>query len=364
MTDYYRDIKSYVIPIVEEIQQETNKKIKIVKGFFSNKEFTYNTLLNHDSPDMLLILCSEVGLNMGDYKLISPDYFRDLFNIKNVIFIFGGIYSKENIPASYDNILCPTPYLYWFRLPSTINKPVDYTGFTKRQFMFDALLGTKRLDRIKLFKFLRRMKLLDKCLISIRDTSFCNYSYIISDYDTPELSSLEREEVRLFKKSNWIPTNDNISSMLIEFKNEDNKTIVSPMSCVISPKVYQNSWFSIVTETHISLSLPHFITEKTGKCLFAKRIFVCFSLPFHLKRLKEFGFKTFDGIIDESYDLEIDSNKRFMMLCRLISWLSKQNPIELYKKAEPILEHNFKIMTETGINTTNIKEFILNHSTN
>ena len=36
--------------------------------------------------------------------------------------------------------------------------------------------------------------------------------------------------------------------------------------------------------------------------IFAKRLFVLFAEPFYLKKLKALGYKTFDSIIDESYD--------------------------------------------------------------
>ena len=62
------------------------------------------------------------------------------------------------------------------------------------------------------------------------------------------------------------------------------------------------------------------------------------------KKLKELGFKTFGGFIDESYDVEVDSVKRIAMITREIKRLSDMPIGELhsmYWKMEDILVHNY-----------------------
>jgi hypothetical protein len=208
-------------------------------------------------------------------------------------------------------------------------------------------MGRKRPHRIKLFKFLKQNNLLDKCLISIND-DYAMSSNLIENYISSELIIYENEKVKSIKTKK---------------EKYNNYEIDVTLAQTISPQVYNNSWFSIVSETlftNISDQKYNYITEKTAKCLFAQRIFICFALPNHLKCLRDLGFKTFDGIIDESYDSENDHNKRFEMITNLIKWLLTQDPIKLYKEAEPILMHNFKTFLELDT-TDHLKKFVFSH---
>jgi len=86
---------------------------------------------------------------------------------------------------------------------------------------------------------------------------------------------------------------------------------------------YDDSWFSAVTETEM-LVRPNRITEKVLKPLVNFHPMVVFGNPGSLYRVRDYGFATFDDIVDESYDEESDPRRRFDMayaelvrLCRL-----------------------------------------------
>jgi hypothetical protein len=86
---------------------------------------------------------------------------------------------------------------------------------------------------------------------------------------------------------------------------------------------YDESWFSVVTETEMR-ARPSRITEKILKPLVNFHPLVVFGNPGSLTRVREYGFVTFDDIVDESYDEEMDPRRRFDMayaelvrLCRL-----------------------------------------------
>jgi hypothetical protein len=86
---------------------------------------------------------------------------------------------------------------------------------------------------------------------------------------------------------------------------------------------YDESWFSAVTETEM-LTRPSRITEKVLKPLVNFHPLVCFGNPGSLQRARDYGFVTYDDVIDESYDEEADPRRRFDMayaelarLCRL-----------------------------------------------
>jgi len=74
-------------------------------------------------------------------------------------------------------------------------------------------------------------------------------------------------------------------------------------SMQFNPDLYLNSWVSVITETHAAEE-PHnfFISEKTWKPIYAMHPFMVLGHKGTLSRLHEMGYKTFDGLIDESYD--------------------------------------------------------------
>jgi hypothetical protein len=104
------------------------------------------------------------------------------------------------------------------------------------------------------------------------------------------------------------------------------------------------SYFDITTETYMEGSYKSF-TEKVCKPLMNFQPFVLISFCGSLKMLKELGFKTFDGWINESYDLEPDHVKRLSMAYKEIEKLAKMSKDQIhdwYWQMEEILMHNRK----------------------
>ena len=66
--------------------------------------------------------------------------------------------------------------------------------------------------------------------------------------------------------------------------------------------------------------------------------------PGNLAYLKSYGFKTFDGIIDESYDSIEDPDLRTEAVVRQLAQycgLSDKEKIDVMRRIEPIVLHNF-----------------------
>jgi hypothetical protein len=100
------------------------------------------------------------------------------------------------------------------------------------------------------------------------------------------------------------------------------------MSYSIPTEIYQRSWYTIVSETMAEKS--NYITEKTAKPLFEKRLFVVFGAQGLLGRLHELGYQTFDSVIDESYDLEPDNTKRWTMAFEQVLKLAQADHQAIY----------------------------------
>ena len=85
-------------------------------------------------------------------------------------------------------------------------------------------------------------------------------------------------------------------------------------------------------------------SEKSLKTFLKRMPAIFFAAPHHLDSLKKVGYKTFDSMIDESYDDEIDSNIRFSKAANELNRIHHMEYNELYDALErlrPVLEHNY-----------------------
>lgn len=123
-----------------------------------------------------------------------------------------------------------------------------------------------------------------------------------------------------------------------------------------------NSFINIVPETHFYTSVYdkrscRCLTEKTFLPISSKMPFIIVSVPNTLELLKDMGYKTFDGLIDESYDKELDDDSRLVKIINEIERLCNLDAVsldKLKKEMLPIVEHNFNnFMSKTNY----IKEY-------
>jgi len=111
------------------------------------------------------------------------------------------------------------------------------------------------------------------------------------------------------------------------------------LSCVPPLSIYQQSWFTVLAETSAH-SVLNFYTEKVAKPLLAGRLFLVLAGQHYLRGLRDAGFQTFQGVIDESYDLEPDNRTRWSMVFHEMQRLSRCDPSQLLEQVQPILRHN------------------------
>jgi hypothetical protein len=113
-------------------------------------------------------------------------------------------------------------------------------------------------------------------------------------------------------------------------------------------KFYRNSYFSVVTETHgETKKYPSFLSEKTFKAISHKHPFIVVSTTGILHMLRQLGYKTFNGIIDESYDEIEDDVERLTMITNEIERLCNLNEeqlIEFKQQALEIVEYNYNLL--------------------
>lgn len=216
-------------------------------------------------------------------------------------------------------------YHFWFSFMTEIELHLKYNSKLiesyNKKYMFDALLGTHRWHKNVVKQFI--------------DNSSYGDQFFLSYTGNPQNNN----------DCNWINGSESETEQSGTIIYSQSGLQTASSSLIIPYKIYNQCHYSLVCETTDKLL---FYTEKTGKPLLSKRIFVMFAGKHHLKHLREFGFKTFDGIIDEGYDNISDTETRYAQAWKQVEFLAKQDPSEIYKLAQPILEYNYNHFMQTN----------------
>lgn len=115
----------------------------------------------------------------------------------------------------------------------------------------------------------------------------------------------------------------------------------------INLEAHNKTFCNIVTETLTSEDVL-FFTEKTLKSIFALQPFIIIGNRGSLKKLKEYGFKTFDKWWDESYD-DLKYQSRFEKIVEIINEIATWDESRINQtlmEMEETLIHNFRMLVE------------------
>lgn len=121
--------------------------------------------------------------------------------------------------------------------------------------------------------------------------------------------------------------------------------------------LYRNAWFEIVPETWYKHAC--YVTEKTIKSISTMTPFLILARPYFLKYLKTLGFRTFDHLIDESYDTLFDYRDRAKKIVEQTKYIVNNGAESFYKASYDVLVHNSRRMNELAGNWTNLSNEFL-----
>lgn len=118
-------------------------------------------------------------------------------------------------------------------------------------------------------------------------------------------------------------------------------------------RLYEQSYFSVVSETHFYMSHKgyeptRFLSEKAWKPILFKHPFIMVSTPHILDCLRQIGYQTFDGIINESYDKIENDGDRLMAVTEEIHRLSvmpHDDIVDVMNRCREVCDYNFKVLT-------------------
>jgi hypothetical protein len=112
--------------------------------------------------------------------------------------------------------------------------------------------------------------------------------------------------------------------------------------------LYQDSYCHLVIETLFDADQSDgaFLTEKTYKAIKFGQPFVIIGTAHSLRTLREQGYKTFDNVIDNSYDEITDNTQRWSAIRNTVLKIQSQDMHLWFLRCLPDIRHNQKIFSD------------------
>lgn len=193
--------------------------------------------------------------------------------------------------------------------------------YSPKEKYFDVLLGTKKPHRNFIYEALRS------------ENVVMTYQGI-----DPE-SFIVEHNIEYFQEGSLEGGYHSSSETVIYNGNQERLSHLIPMD------VFGQTAYSVVAETLYDSDIS-FFTEKISKPIIAKRLFIVFSGPRYLENLRSLGFRTFDGIVDESYDHILDSEQRWSAAMEQVKLLLQRDQLEVLNSVREICEHNYRVLMD------------------
>jgi hypothetical protein len=309
---------------IHDISLFTRKQFADKKIFFYDQEPVISTLLQ---PYFNFFLTNPIPAIFGtSEKSDTVNAICGLYNFQSLYYFFHGF-------AALD----------WYRGHYALNYNKSIVKQYNYDFIsFNRIINNDRSYRIYFVSLLKEKNLLPHGQVSfnVTDNLFDDWQDETADPNS-KLSANAKQHAEYHLVS--------IDKLIIDQAELPGsasanipRTIDSWMPVEKKPKDIDAFWH-IVTETVFYYDKLH-LTEKIFKPIVSKQPFMLLAAPGNLAYLKSYGFKTFDTVIDESYDLIQDNDHRTQAVIEQLHWYCNLTPGEktdLIKQLEPIIDYNF-----------------------
>ena len=327
--------KFYIIFEEEEFSTHTVLDLDKVVDFFKERGVDKDKLIwvtgSHNFNEVLkrfnkYIEIKSIPLHWGDSRFMKEDTVKSIVKDKVInydvkSFGFNSIF--YNLKTILDN-----EFLYEIKTKKTPSK------------LFCCPMGLKKISRARLLQ-----KLYDRRFIKNLDK--------VDDDDLGWVSL--NSEKRIFKDDIYLydKTYDTIGTLETWLYMTCNKlnSIIQDSFIYLSVESEMDDFN--IWEDNSEGNLFHWLERNCSRFVEKIMIPILFKKPFlnlgplnGLEILKTYGFKTFDSIIDESYDTEVDLDKRMDMV---LDELERLSTIDL-NELTPILDYNYNLLLDMNKN--------------
>lgn len=324
-------------PLLETI---TDRYLDI---FDTQAQYGLEQLLKLNAENKLPYEATQLPNTITDQYVKNPDTFYN----KKVLVTSEHSRLKQQYLESYD---CEDLYYFfhgfaaldWYRGYYALNYDKPIVKSYKNDFItFNRIITNDRSYRIYFVSLLKQFNLLDHGAVSfnVSDNFFDDWQDEVASSST-KLSEQAKLHIEQYLTG--------IYKLIIdhnEVKGNASANIprTIPGWWPMNDQPNADAFWHVVTETVFYYEKLH-LTEKIFKPIVSKQPFMLLAAPGNLEYLRSYGFKTFDGIIDESYDRIMDHDARTRAVVDQLNWycnLSSEDKISVMEQCAPIIEHNF-----------------------
>jgi hypothetical protein len=247
-----------------------------------------------------------------------------------------------NFVKLMDNIV----YKPWWTVWTVKDNVYQEINGYNRPFLFEAMLGSRRLHRDFAWLGFYSTGLLERSIVNYRNLYKPESQQIFDKPYQPEFPGIKIQYPSVsvnFDLADEVPTLENQST---------------PPVWGVPWNIYKKTAYSILCESIVQGNLFE-MTEKTAKMFFGKRMFLFFGQEYFLSALKQLGFQTFDSVVDESYDSIENPQQRFLAVIEQMKYLATEDHRLILKKVQPIVDHNYNRLLQFKQEIENQQENLL-----
>lgn len=292
-----------------------------------------------------LLLKQFLDINNIDYTRVSV-----LTNSKYEFEILDSVFTEESKPGysavHYCDLIAIKEYLHsrknkkFMCLSRNWNpyRLVNFIDLCSRDIIKDSYISFFNIkniykEEVAAYEYYNLNEISDTLYNTIQDSSNLAWKTQIQDY-------WETNKHKMFRRMPYTLPGE------VEEVQEQGLQVMSS----VSRSAYDNSYFSLIPETYMGPDNSMFqCTEKTVKAVLARHPFFVYSSQYHIKRMKQYGFKSFSDHLDEEYDFMESPLDRINAINTQVETL---NNLQIYEfkelmiKLTPVTTYNYNVIMD------------------
>jgi hypothetical protein len=270
---------------------------------------------------------------------------RDLLVNQQMLLIGGGDMDKSYPHLQYDSFL-PKILDYKENL-AAIARHEEIYHLLQKPYKFLFLNGRTRPHRNYLLKHFQSIGLLDYSLWTNLDSEHARSINLRLAHSPVPIRLLDpKYEFDFYQKQIQIPTTDTFVKNHL-FNNTWGEIY-------LKAEPYIDTYFSLVTETVFEYPYS-FRTEKIWKPIAMGHPWIAVANAGYYRDIQNLGFRTFDGIIDESFDQINNDQERIDRIAKVVEDLCQQDLASFLKECYTVCKYNQQHLAEMRLKVR--KEF-------